>query len=582
MTSARLKVLILGGYGTFGGRLAQLLADEDRLTLVIAGRSKARAEEFCVRISAKAEFTATVFDRDGDVEAQLALLKPDIVVDASGPFQAYGDDPYRVVRAATAQGIHYLDLADGSEFVRGIAQFNAAARERGLFVLSGVSTVPVLTAAAVRRLARGFPPIETIEGGLAISPYANLGLSVTRAVASYAGKPVALFRDGIRAMGFALTDSRRRTISPPGTLGLKCRQFSLVDVPDLTLFPERWPGVRSVWFGAGLMPGLHHRVLNAFAWFVRLKLLPSLSTFAPLMHWLSIGLRWGEHRSGLYVRIAGKRGDGARVERSWHLVAEGDDGPFIPSMPAAIIIRRCLGGNAPAVGARPALDEVELEDYEAIFAQLKIMSGVREAMPETERLPVYRCLLGSAWEALPKPLQDIHNLSGPLVAEGRATVERGGGMLARLVAAIIGFPEAGSDIPVKVHFAVSQGREYWRRTFAGRTFSSTQEEGRGRFEYLLCERFGPCVFGLALVIDRGRLRLVLRRWSFLGLPLPVFWAPNGEGYEHAENGRFNFHVEISHPFTGPIVKYRGWLAPELGASDKARQEPSNPALVGVP
>ena len=34
------------------------------------------------------------FDRDGDVDAQLGALAPDIVVDASGPFQAYGD-PYR-------------------------------------------------------------------------------------------------------------------------------------------------------------------------------------------------------------------------------------------------------------------------------------------------------------------------------------------------------------------------------------------------------------------------------------------------------------------------------------------------------
>ena len=40
----RMKVLILGGYGTFGGRLARLLADEARLTLVIAGRSPAQAE----------------------------------------------------------------------------------------------------------------------------------------------------------------------------------------------------------------------------------------------------------------------------------------------------------------------------------------------------------------------------------------------------------------------------------------------------------------------------------------------------------------------------------------------------------
>ena len=42
----RLRVLIVGGYGTFGGRLARLLADEPRLTLLIAGRSLRAASAF--------------------------------------------------------------------------------------------------------------------------------------------------------------------------------------------------------------------------------------------------------------------------------------------------------------------------------------------------------------------------------------------------------------------------------------------------------------------------------------------------------------------------------------------------------
>ena len=80
------KVLILGGYGTFGGRLAQLLADEERLTLVIAGRSLARARAFCTTLPPAAELAT--FDRDGDVEQQLREIAPDIVVDATGPFQS--------------------------------------------------------------------------------------------------------------------------------------------------------------------------------------------------------------------------------------------------------------------------------------------------------------------------------------------------------------------------------------------------------------------------------------------------------------------------------------------------------------
>ena len=45
MSAAR--ILIIGGYGTFGGRLVQLLADETRLTLIVAGRSREKADAFC-------------------------------------------------------------------------------------------------------------------------------------------------------------------------------------------------------------------------------------------------------------------------------------------------------------------------------------------------------------------------------------------------------------------------------------------------------------------------------------------------------------------------------------------------------
>src|SRR4051812_28145221 len=96
-TGAPTTILILGGYGTFGGRLAQLLADEARLTLVIAGRSRAKAEAFCATLGGAAKTIPAAFDRQREIEPQLRIIKPDIVVDATGPFQAYGDNPYRLV-----------------------------------------------------------------------------------------------------------------------------------------------------------------------------------------------------------------------------------------------------------------------------------------------------------------------------------------------------------------------------------------------------------------------------------------------------------------------------------------------------
>ena len=556
-----LRVLILGGYGTFGGRLARLLADEERLTLIVAGRSVERAEVFCATLPARATLTPAVFDRDGDLDAQLAALAPDVIVDASGPFQSYAD-PYRVVRPAVARGVDYLDLADGSEFVKGIAQFDARARAGAVFVLSGVSSFPALTAAVTRRLSADMARVDAISAGIAPSPFAGLGLNVVRSIASYCGKPIELLRGGRSAIAHGLTETRRFTIAPPGRVPLGNRRFSLVDAPDLRLLPALWPSAREIWTGAGTVPEILHRVLNLFAWAVRLRLLPSLAPFARLMHWTSNHLRWGEHRGGMFVSVQGER-DGARVERSWHMIAEGDDGPLIPSMACEAIIRHCLDGRRPVSGARPAVNDLELDDYEMLFARRAIHTGVREIMPETHALPLYRRLLGEAYRSLPAPVQAMHDFKRDMVAEGLATVTRGRGLLARLMAAVIGFPHAGENVPVRVDFKLEKGRELWTRTFAGRSFHSTQEQGRGRFEWLVCERFGPVNAGMAVVPDEGKLRLIVRRWSVFGIPLPVALAPRGDSYEHAENGRFHFHVEIAHPFTGLIVAYRGWLVPRL-------------------
>ncbi len=95
-----LRLLIIGGYGTFGGRLAELLCREERLALAIAGRSKSAALAFCRALPPGAAREALEVNRDGDMAQRIEEINPHIVVDASGPFQAYGGDPYRVVKAA--------------------------------------------------------------------------------------------------------------------------------------------------------------------------------------------------------------------------------------------------------------------------------------------------------------------------------------------------------------------------------------------------------------------------------------------------------------------------------------------------
>src|SRR5262249_58216642 len=141
-------------------------------------------------------------------------------------------DPYGVVRTAIALGINYVDLADGADFVDGVTQLDAQARERGVFALAGVSSFPVLTAAAVRKLAHGMARIDTVIGGIAPSPYADVGLNGIRAITSYAGKPGCMgVGDRRRPVGPAPTDPRRLTHPPPGPGPPRPVRSPLVDAP---------------------------------------------------------------------------------------------------------------------------------------------------------------------------------------------------------------------------------------------------------------------------------------------------------------------------------------------------------------
>jgi hypothetical protein len=553
-----MRLLIVGGYGTFGGRIVELLESEPRLTILVAGRSAEKAAAFCAsRGAVKAKLEAAVFDRDADLGAQLARFSPDVVIDASGPFQDYGAGAYRLVDAAIDARVHYLDLADGSNFVAGVSAFDARAKAAGVYVLSGVSSFPVLTAAVVRVLTQDMTRVEEIAGAIAPSPFAGVGENVIRAIASYAGQPVARLGPNVKVIGRPFTQHRRYTIAPPGRTPLPNTLFSLVDVPDLRVLGELWPEARRVWMGAGPVPEVLHRALILCAWLVRFGLLRTLAPLAPLMHWATNKVRWGEHRGGMFVEVKGKDADGRIRMRSWHLIAEGADGPLIPAMAVQAIVLKQLHGHAQASGARACVRELECADYERLFASRTIYTGFRDAA--APGAPLYRCILGNAWDQLPARVREMHNNVSE--AAGVASVERGSNPLAWLAGLMMSFPPEQAETPVRVSFDVSSSAEMWTRTCGTHRFKSAQYEGKGRWERLLVERFGALEFAMALVRDGERLRLVMRAWRAFGVPLSLWFAPRSDAYETEEGGVFHFFVEISHPLVGLIVRYRGWLKP---------------------
>jgi saccharopine dehydrogenase-like NADP-dependent oxidoreductase len=98
------KVLILGGYGNFGKRIAHMLTRQN-IPVIIAGRDHAKAQSLLNALPPSLSEIA-VFDVKKNLPEQLEVLKPAVVINTCGPFQT---SDYSIAKTCIAHGIHYID-----------------------------------------------------------------------------------------------------------------------------------------------------------------------------------------------------------------------------------------------------------------------------------------------------------------------------------------------------------------------------------------------------------------------------------------------------------------------------------------
>jgi len=546
-----MRVLILGGYGVFGSRLAELLT-RDGCEVVIAGRDAAAAHDAAARIDA----TALRLDRSGDL-APIAEFGLDVVVDAAGPFGAYGGDPYRLPRYCLARGIDYLDLSDDARFTAGIGDLDAEARHAGRFALSGASSVPGLSSAVVTALADDLDQIDAIETAILPGNRAPRGRAVVSSILGQAGGPMRIWKDGAWRQGRSWSAPRRIELEP----GL-ARTGYRIEVPDIELFPAHF-GAPTVDFRAGMELGVLNRAVAAWGNLRRLGLdIGNVSGSMAVAAWLADRLSsFGTDRGGMTVLVTGRKAE-EPVERRWTLIAEAGEGPFVPAIVARAVIRVAASkGIAP--GARPCLSEVPLAEIERAMADLAVTSRREEHVAPS----LFRDALGANWDKLDPILRDVHGGTGPVRLAGRADVERGESIFARLACWLFGFPPAGKDQPVTVDMTRARDGEVWTRRFGNATFRSQLTPASRPDHYL--EGFGPFVYEIAIPVENGAMRLEARRGWFLGVPLPKPCLVASDSQESARAGQFHFDVALHGPFgLGLIVRYRGAL-------DRAGQPKAN-------
>jgi len=358
-----MRVVVLGGTGNFGARIVRALKDDPGVELVATARQ--------VRVVAGAErVPVRALDlSSAQFPAQLAALAPDVVVHTVGPFQGQG---YQVARAALACGAHYLDLADGREFVAGFARaVDADAQRAARVALSGASTLPALSSAVVDELVSDGLVPDTIETAIAPGQRAPRGVATLQAVFSYLGRPVRVWAGGLWVHRTGWMDLERVP------LRFGARWGALCDVPDLELFPQRYPSVRDVTFHAALEFAVQHVVLACLAWLVRSGVSVPVSRWCTgLDRFASVFDRFGGEWGGMRVSVAGKR-NGSRTRRTWLLAAPAMDGPEIPCMAAIALVRKLARGETLQVGARACVGELTLSEFQPQFERWGIRTEIR-------------------------------------------------------------------------------------------------------------------------------------------------------------------------------------------------------------
>ncbi len=146
----RPRVLIAGGSGVFGRLLARDLLRTTSADLILAGRDLRAVEGARRELGATDRTSAMALDLGDTGSLNLAARGCVAVACAAGPFQGLSPG---LPEAAVRAGAHWVDIGDHEGWVVPLLDdrsLDDAARDAGVAVIPGLSTVPAISGALAR------------------------------------------------------------------------------------------------------------------------------------------------------------------------------------------------------------------------------------------------------------------------------------------------------------------------------------------------------------------------------------------------------------------------------------------------
>jgi hypothetical protein len=339
------KIVVLGGYGTFGSLISEQLVDS--ANVVIAGRDRERGQKYADSIRAN----YVLCNAKDKKSLQKAVSGAYIVINASGPFLP---KDYSIPQTCIGENCHYIDLADDREYVREFYQLDELAKERGIFACTGASTTPAVTYALVFELSSQFSHVHSIKIYLSAGNKNKPGISTFESILSYVGMPVQVWTNGKweHFPGWSLSE----IFDFPDPVGKRFVQ--LCNVPDLELFPKLFEADEVI-FKAGLELPIFNLGLSVLAQVK--KYIPQINLPAlaePLVRISRLFKNFGSFSGGVMAILEDRSGN----IKSLAFVTS-QNGLRIPTSPAVILARNILQDGPPTYGAFPCVGFISLGKF---------------------------------------------------------------------------------------------------------------------------------------------------------------------------------------------------------------------------
>lgn len=370
--------LILGGYGTTGSIISRLLLQETDCQLVLAGRSREKAEKAATGHNAAFEgqrVSARVVDAASGASLGAALEGVDFLVLASSTAQYTKG----IVRAALDADVDYLDLQYSKEKLEILQNMEGEIKEAGRYFITDGGFHPGLPAVLVRYGARFLDQLTTADVGSVIKvDWSSLSLSESTSMEfldEIQGYEPRVFKEGewVKARMQGMMDTITMDFGDP--FGKQyCVPMFLEEMRPL---PEMYPTLQKTGFFVG-----------GFNWFVDWVVFPlvtaALKIFPrrarkPCERLFSWGLKaFSKPPYGTVLKLEAQGIKDAQ-SRFVNVTLSHEDGYVLTAIPVVACLLQYLDGLLPKPGLWTQANIVDpermLRDMERLGVEVEVQKG---------------------------------------------------------------------------------------------------------------------------------------------------------------------------------------------------------------